>query len=85
MRNDAVIQGTRARSEATRKAAFVAQSAANLKSLMMQPTRPGNAKLRALGTNLYVRYYGSDTPSWTETPAPEDPAIELAAKANKLK
>ncbi len=85
LRNDAIVQGTRARAEATRKAAFVAQSASNLKSLMMQPTRPGNAKLRALGTNLYVRYYGSDTPSWTEAPVPEDPAIELAAKANKLK
>lgn len=85
LRNDAVVQGTRARAEATRKAAFVAQSASNLKSLMMQPTRPGNAKLRALGTNLYVRYYGNDTPSWTESPVPEDPAIELAAKANKLK
>ncbi len=85
LRNDAVVQGTRARAEATRKAAFVAQSASNLKSLMMQPTRPGNAKLRALGTNLYVRYYGNETPSWTESPVPEDPAIELAAKANKLK
>lgn len=85
LRNDAVVQGMRARAEATRKAAHVAQSAANLKSLMMQPSRPGNAKLRALGTNLYVRYYGSDTPSWSETPVPEDPTVELAARAHKLR
>jgi tetratricopeptide (TPR) repeat protein len=85
LRNDAVVQGMRARVEATRKAAHVAQSAANLKALMMQPSRPGDAKLRALGTNLYVRYYGSDTPSWSEAPVPEDPAIELAAKAHKLR
>ncbi len=85
VRNDAAVQATKIRAEAARKAAFVAQSAADLKAQMMQPARPGNAKLRALGTNLYVRYYGSDTPSWNDDPVADDAPVELAAKAHKLR
>ena len=85
VRNDAAVQATKIRAEAARKAAFVAQSAADLKSQMMQPVRTGNAKLRALGTNLYVRYYGSDTPSWNDGPVADDAPVELAAKAHKLR
>jgi TolA-binding protein len=85
LRNDAAVQATKIRAEAARKAAFVAQSAADLKSQMMQPVRPGNAKLRALGTNLYVRYYGNDTPSWNDSPVADDAPVELAAKAHKLR
>ncbi|MFA6207825.1 MAG: tetratricopeptide repeat protein [Candidatus Obscuribacterales bacterium] len=85
VRNDAAVQATKIRAEAARKAAFVAQSAANLKAQMMQPVRPGNAKLRALGTNLYVRYYGSDTPSFNDDPVADDAPVELAAKAHKLR
>lgn len=85
VRNDAAVQATKIRAEAARKAAFVAQSAADLKAQMMQPVRPGNAKLRALGTNLYVRYYGSDTPSWNDGPVADDAPVELAAKAHKLR
>ncbi|MBP9091480.1 tetratricopeptide repeat protein [bacterium] len=85
VRNDAAVQATKIRAEAARKAAFVAQSAADLKAQMMQPVRPGNARLRALGTNLYVRYYGSDTPSWNDGPVADDAPVELAAKAHKLR
>ncbi|CAN5433599.1 hypothetical protein BH11CYA1_BH11CYA1_36360 [soil metagenome] len=85
VRNDAAVQATKIRAEAARKAAFVAQSAADLKAQMMQPARPGSAKLRALGTNLYVRYYGSDTPSFNDDPAADDAPVELAAKAHKLR
>lgn len=85
VRNDAAVQATKIRAEAARKAAFVAQSAADLKAQMMQPVRPGNAKLRALGTNLYVRYYGNDTPSWNDGPVADDAPVELAAKAHKLR
>lgn len=51
---------------------------------MMAPYFPGDAKLKALGTNLYVRYYGDDTPSYDLPPVPEDPIQELRAKALRL-
>lgn len=84
-RSDYMTQANRLRAESAYKAALVAQSAASLKEQMLQPQKPGSAKLRALGTNLYVRYYGSDTPSIAEVPVPEDPPLELKAIAAKLK
>lgn len=84
-RNDYMTTANRQRAEAARKSALVAQSAASLKEQMLQPQKAGSAKLRALGTNLYVRYYGSDTSSTAELPVPEDPPIELKATAAKLK
>ena len=74
----------RARAEAARKAAFVAQSAADLKAQMLQPVGAGGTTLRALGTNLYVRYYGDENSSINDPPAPEDPVVELAAVAHKM-
>lgn len=74
----------RARAEAARKAAFVAQSAADLKAQMLQPVGAGGSTLRALGTNLYVRYYGDENSSINDPPAPEDPVEELAAVAHKM-
>lgn len=83
-RTDAQVQGNKARIEAAGKATSVTESAANLKDLMMAPYFPGDAKLKALGTNLYVRYYGDDTPSYDLPPVPEDPIQELRAKALRL-
>lgn len=74
----------RARAEAVRKAALVAQSAADLKAQMLQPAAPGGTTLRALGTNLYVRYYGDENSSLAESAVPEDPPVELSAKAKKI-
>lgn len=84
-RSDYMTQANRLRAESAYKAALVAQSAASLKEQMLQPQKPGAARLRALGTNLYVRYYGNDTSSIAEVPVPEDPPLELKAIAAKLK
>ncbi len=81
---DGRVQGNRARQEAAEKAANVQESAANLKDLMLQPTKPGGAHLRALGTNLYVRYYGDETPSYDYPIVPDDPVEELRAQALRL-
>lgn len=83
--SDFAVQSYRARAEAARKAALVAQSAADLKAQMLQPVSPGGPSLRALGTNLYVRYYGSENSSIVDPPAPDDPVVELAAQAKKLR
>lgn len=83
--SDFAVQSYRARAEAARKAALVAQSAADLKAQMLQPVSPGGPSLRALGTNLYVRYYGNENSSIVDPPAPDDPVVELAAQAKKLK
>lgn len=85
MQTDWVRQNYLARAEAARKAAFVNESAANLKAQMLQPLSPGGTRLRALGTNLYVRYYGDDNPSIVDPPVPEDPEIELTAKSLAVK
>lgn len=85
MQTDWVRQNYLARAEAARKAAFVNESAANLKAQMLQPLSPGGSRLRALGTNLYVRYYGDDNPSIVDPPVPEDPEIELTAKSLAVK
>jgi tetratricopeptide (TPR) repeat protein len=81
---DGRVQGNRARQEAAEKAANVQESAANLKDLMLQPTKSGGAHLRALGTNLYVRYYGDETPSYDYPIVPDDPVEELRAQALRL-
>lgn len=81
---DGRVQGNRARQEAAEKAANVQESATNLKDLMLQPTKPGRAHLKALGTNLYVRYYGDETPSYDYPNVPDDPVEELRAQALRL-
>lgn len=84
-RRDAQVQANKARLEAALKSGYVTESAANLKDLLLAPTLPGDAKLKALGTNLYVRYYGDETPSYDLPPVPEDPIQELKAKALQMK
>jgi hypothetical protein len=49
---------------------------------MAQKKQPGVPKLRAVGTDLYVRYYGNED---HEAPtAPPDPVLELHATQLKL-
>lgn len=85
MRTDARVQANLARQAAANKAAMVNESAANLKDLMLSKHLPGDATLHALGTNLYVRYYGDDTPSYDGQLVPEDPpAQSLHARAEAL-
>lgn len=81
-RNDAMREAALARIEATRRAAEIQKSSNNLKLLIADPSnKPGSAKLRALGTNLYVRFYGS--PERDDIPG-EDKPLELRARAGLL-
>lgn len=81
-RNDAMREAALARYEATRRSVEIQKSANNLKLLIADPSnKPGNAKLRALGTNLYVRFYGS--PERDDVPG-EDKPLELKARQGLL-
>jgi tetratricopeptide (TPR) repeat protein len=85
IRTDAQVQANYARSESARKSAFVQESTANLKDQMLKPgILKDDARLKALGTTLYCRYYGDETPSVDEPPVPEDPIQELKARAMGL-
>ncbi len=81
-RNDAMRSAALMRLEATKRAAEIQKSANNLKLLIADPSnKPGSAKLRALGTNLYVRFYGS--PEMDDVPGDDKP-LELRARAGLL-
>ncbi len=83
IRTDAVVQANYARTEAARKAAFVQEAAANLKDQLLRPgTLRDDAHLKALGTTLYCRYYGDDTPSIDEPPVPEDPIQGIKSQSD---
>jgi len=86
LRSDAIVQANKARYEAAQKAAFVQESAANLKDQLLKPSAlKDDARLKALGTSLYCRYYGDETPSTDDPVVPADPVLELRAKALGLK
>jgi tetratricopeptide (TPR) repeat protein len=82
IRADAQVQALRHQSASVRSARELAATAANLEALIAEKKRPGEAKLRALGTQLYVRYYGSEDHD-APTP-PQDPLIELKATELRL-
>jgi len=84
-RTDARVRAMAAEREASQKAAYVAESAANLKEQLVRPAKKGGVNLRALGTNVYVRYYGDETPSSSDDKIPQDPALELKATPQQLK
>lgn len=79
---DAQAQSDRARADGFLRQSFLQESANNLMSLIgAKKVLPDDAVLRALGTNLYVRYYGS--PELDDLP-PSDPIVELKATAQRL-
>lgn len=84
-RTDSRVRAMAVQREAAQRAAYVAESATNLKDQLLRPAKQGGARLRALGTNVYVRYYGDETPSSSDDKIPEDPALELRAKQQQLK
>ena len=85
VRTDSIVQANKARIESAQKAVFVQESAANLKDQILKPKiLQDDAQLKALGTSLYCRYYGDETPSVDEPPVPDDPVMELRAKAMGL-
>lgn len=83
VRTDAQVQANRANIEGYSKAASVQESATNLKDQMLQPLLPGDARLRALGTSLYARYYGDGMPSTDERPLvdPSLPGMHATAQS----
>ena len=80
-RKDGPRQANIALSGGLKHSAAVYDSAASLKEQILQPVLPGGARLRALGTSLYARYYGDGLPSYIESvgvdPAP--PALQAVA------
>jgi tetratricopeptide (TPR) repeat protein len=79
---DAQAQADRARADGFLRQSFLQESANNLMSLIgARKILPDDAVLRALGTNLYVRYYGS--PEFDDLPPP-DPITELKATPLRL-
>ncbi len=79
---DSQVQSLHARRQAARAAADTQETVNNLVSQMGQErTLPDDAMLRAVGTNLYVRYYG--TPQ-TDDIAPPDPPLELRAVPKRI-
>lgn len=84
LRTDYLRQAALARAEAAKRAFEVQKSANNLKMLLADSqAHPGSngPKLRALGTNLYIRNYGEDR---EDLELPVDPPIEMRAKQMKL-
>lgn len=78
---DSRVQARRYQQEALYQAAELQNSANNLTSLLSETKKPGEPKLRALGTNLFVRNYGEFD---RDDIAPEDPQMELKATARRL-
>jgi hypothetical protein len=79
--SDASTQSLRYRNQGQEAAYQSRASANNLLRLLSEPATLGSPKLRALGTNLYVRNYGEFD---YDDVAPADPLLELRATALKL-
>lgn len=88
----AVFEGQRAQADAREQAArhmgaamasalAVESSATNLLRLISEKAKPGKVKLRAAGTNLYVRSYGSEP---APVPEPLLASWELLPQAQAL-
>lgn len=81
LRTDYQSQAIIAHTDGIKRARTVQESANNLKELLSQSPRPGQPRLRAFGTNLYVRYYGDERVG--ESEIGEDPMLELRASAKR--
>lgn len=81
---DAQTQANRARLEGSQKSNFAYESATNLKDQILAPVKPGSAQLKALGTSLYARYYGTGVPSTDEIIIFDPPPPELHAVPKQL-
>ncbi len=75
---DARVQATRAQTDARIRATAIEASANSLYQLLAQPYKPGEPRLRAFGTNLYVRYYGSEPSDGLHQPPPVDPGLKAS-------
>jgi hypothetical protein len=83
--SDAQVQQMHKQQEDAQHAQYAQDSANNLQRLMSEKQNPNSPKLRALGTNLFVRYYGSHDHDGSTPSAPAaDPVVEMKAKQMKL-
>jgi hypothetical protein len=83
--SDAQVQQMHKQQEDAQHAQYAQDSANNLQRLMSEKQNPNSPKLRALGTNLFVRYYGSHDQDGSTASAPAaDPVVEMKAKQMKL-
>lgn len=78
LRQGQQLLSLRERAESGRRALALQESANSLSRLLAERPVDGKPKLRAFGTNLYVRYYGKEDPY--DQPAPVDPLLELRAQ-----
>ena len=85
LRSDGIVQANLALIDGNKKSTAVFESGTNLKDQMLKPTQPGGAKLRALGTSLYARYYGEGLPSQADPPMQDPLPAQLQATAVKAR
>jgi hypothetical protein len=81
---DSRIQSNSARNEGAMRAVHTAESANNLKHLLATKKMPGDANLRAWGTNLTTRYYGNETYLFAPYYIPRERPMELKAIVRAL-
>jgi tetratricopeptide (TPR) repeat protein len=79
---DSQVQANRYWQDAANAARFTRESANSLKQLLSEAPKSNSAapRLRALGTNLYVRNYGD----YDDELPPADPPLELRAQAKSF-
>jgi hypothetical protein len=83
--SDAQVQQMHKQQEDAQHAQYAQDSANNLQRLMSEKQNSNQPKLRALGTNLFVRYYGSHDQDGSTASAPAaDPVVEMKANQWKL-
>ena len=83
--SDAQVSAMRKQQEDVQHAQYAQDSANNLQRLMSEKQNANQPKLRALGTNLFVRYYGSHDQDGSTASAPAaDPVVEMKANQWKL-
>ncbi|HEY9734346.1 MAG TPA: hypothetical protein V6C89_20715 [Drouetiella sp.] len=82
---DAQVQAMRRQQADAQSALYAQDSANNLERLMGERSSSGSPRLRALGTNLFVRYYGNHDQDGSEVSTPPaDPVQELKAREMSL-
>jgi len=84
LRSDGQVSANLAITDGLTRSRLAFESGSNLKDQLLQPVQPGGAKLRALGTSLYARYYGDGTPSSDDPPAIDPPPAALSASAKSI-
>lgn len=84
-RTDSGVQSRNAQKDATLRAAYSREAANNLKMLMTTKILPGGSRLRAFGTTLNTRYYGTETRNLAPWYIPREYPPELKAQAKAIK